>query len=101
MRYLQSAHSLSQRQACRLAKLSRKTAAYQAVPRDDTFLKTRLNTLGEQYPRYGYLMLLAMLKIEGIVVNRKRTKVLKGSVTIERSSQLSPTAFGPVALLSE
>ena len=41
-------------------------------PSDDA-LKTRLKQLGEQYPRYGYLMLHAMLKSEGLVINRKRT----------------------------
>ncbi len=71
--YLQSAHSMSQRRACRLASLSRKAAAYQAVPKNDGALIARLKALGEQYPRYGYLMLHAMLRNEGLVVNRKRT----------------------------
>jgi putative transposase len=35
-------------------------------------LRSRLKELGEQYPRYGYLMLHLMLKAEGLVVNRKR-----------------------------
>lgn len=71
--YLQSAYSMSQRRACRLASLSRKAASYQPMPKNDGMLITRLRTLGEQYPRYGYLMLHAMLKNEGLVVNRKRT----------------------------
>lgn len=73
VRYLQSAYSMSQRRACRLASLSRKAAAYCPVPRDDAALIARLKALGEQYPRYGYLMLHAILKNEGLVVNRKRT----------------------------
>jgi len=64
---------MSQRQACRLARLSRKAAAYQPVPRSDRELRERLKALGEQYPRYGYLMLHAMLRAEGLVINRKRT----------------------------
>lgn len=71
--YLQSAYSMSQRQACRLARLSRKAAAYQPVTRQDGVLRERLKQLGERYPRYGYLMLHALLKTEGLVVNRKRT----------------------------
>ena len=43
------------------------------MPRNDGALIARLKGLGEQYPRYGYLMLHAMLKGEGLVVNRKRT----------------------------
>ncbi len=64
---------MSQRQACRLVRLSRKAAAYQPVARPDHRLKERLKTLGEQYPRYGYLTLHAMLRAEGLVINRKRT----------------------------
>jgi len=36
-------------------------------------LKERLKVLGEQYPRYGYLMPQALMKVEGLVTNRKRT----------------------------
>ena len=43
------------------------------MPKNDGALIARLKALGEQYPRYGYLMLHAMLKNEGLVVNRKRT----------------------------
>lgn len=64
---------MSQRQACRLAKLSRKAASYRSAARTDQALVARLKALGEQYPRYGYLMLHAMLKSEGLVINRKRT----------------------------
>lgn len=71
--YLQKTYALSQRRACRLARLSRKAAAYQPVERPDQALRQRLKELGEQYPRYGYLFLHAMLKAEDLVVNRKRT----------------------------
>lgn len=64
---------MSQRQACRLARLSRKAAVYRSVDRQDGALRLRLKELGERYPRYGYLMLHALLKSEGLVVNRKRT----------------------------
>lgn len=73
VKYLQSAYSMSRRQACRLAKLSRKAAAYRPKKRRDGALRERLKQLGEQYPRYGYLMLHALLKAEGLVINRKRT----------------------------
>lgn len=64
---------MSQRHACGLVRLSRKAAAYQPLRQSDEPLKARLKALGEQYPRYGYLMLHAMLKAEGLVVNRKKT----------------------------
>jgi len=71
--YLQSAYSMSQRQACRLVSLSRKATNYQPVRKRDGPLIERLKSLGEQYPRYGYLVLHALLKGEGLVVNHKRT----------------------------
>ena len=84
---------MSQRRACRLVKLSGKSAAYQAKPRNDQPLSDRLKTLGEQYPRYGYLMLHAMLKSEGLVVNRKRTyrlyKALGMQVRTKRRKKLA------------
>jgi putative transposase len=71
--YLQQAYAMSQRHACALVRLSRKAASYQPAPRTDAPLVARLKALGEQYPRYGYLMLHALMKSEGLVVNRKRT----------------------------
>ena len=71
--YFQSDFALSQRQACRLAGISRKAMGYRPVDRGDATILARLKALGEQYPRYGYLMLHAMLRAEGLVENRKRT----------------------------
>ena len=65
--YLQSAHALSQRRACRLARLSRKAANHRPDTTKDAALTKRLKALGEQYPRYGYLMMHALLKREGLI----------------------------------
>ena len=56
-----------------MAGISRKAMAYRPVDRGDEALKARLKALGERYPRYGYLLLHAMLRAEGLVTNRKRT----------------------------
>jgi putative transposase len=72
--YLQEQHRVSQRRACRVIPISRKAVRYVATrPQQDAKLVTRLKALGEQYPRYGYLMLHALLRAEGLVTNRKRT----------------------------
>jgi putative transposase len=71
--FFQAHFALSQRRACRIAGISRKAMAYVPVDRGDAALQGRLKALGEQYPRYGYLLLHAMLKSEGLVTNRKRT----------------------------
>jgi len=64
---------LSERKACSLVGLSRTGLRYQRKPNDDKQLRSRLRELAAKYPRYGYLMLHALLKREGLVVNRKRT----------------------------
>ena len=64
---------ISERRACRLTGFSRSAAWYRLKGRDDTALRSRLKALAEQYPRYGYPTLHDMLKIEGLVINPKRT----------------------------
>jgi len=64
---------ISERRACRLVGFSRSAAWYKLQGRDDAGLRARLKTLAERYPRYGYPTLHGMLRIEGLVQNRKRT----------------------------
>lgn len=71
--FFQAQHRFSLRRSCRLAGISRKAMRYTPVDRGDEALSARLKSLGEQYPRYGYLLLHAMLKAQGLVTNRKRT----------------------------
>ena len=67
------AHGISERHACRVLKMHRSVMRYTCHGRDDGLLRERLRTLAALYPRYGYLMLHALLKREGLVLNRKRT----------------------------
>jgi putative transposase len=68
------AHGLSERRSCTLARLSRSVYRYRAHPRDDRALRARLSELAEMYPRYGCALLHALLRREGLAVNRKRTQ---------------------------
>ena len=72
--YLREHYVVSERRACRLIRISRKALRYESQrSQRDAELVIRLKALGEQYPRYGYLMLHGMLRTEGVVENRKRT----------------------------
>ena len=71
--FFQAQYHFSQRRSCRLAGLSRKAMQYVPVDRGDKALCHALKHLGQQYPRYGYLMLHAMLRRDGLVLNKKRT----------------------------
>lgn len=72
--YLQATYAVSERRACRLVPVSRKAVRYVAQrPLIDAPVVDRLKKLGEQYPRYGYLMLHALMRREALVTNKKRT----------------------------
>lgn len=72
--YLQDHHGLSQRRSCGLAGISRPAVRRTPLrPQRDAVLKASLKDLAERYPRYGYLMLHALLQRQGLVQNRKRT----------------------------
>ena len=64
---------LSQRRACRLVGVHRSVVSHQPQRGNDAVLRERLKAVAAEFPRYGYKMLHAMLKTEGLVVNRKKT----------------------------
>jgi len=64
---------LSQRRACGLVGIHRSVARYVSRRGDDMALRTRLRELASRFPRYGHQMLHAMLRREGLVMNRKKT----------------------------
>jgi len=70
---LMEAHGISERRACRVLQLQGSVLRYSHHPHDDAALRERPKVLAALYPRYGYLMLHALLRREGLVVNRKRT----------------------------
>ena len=71
--YLMYHHKFSERRACRLANVSRTALRHQPKPPlQDKALRERLKAYATQYSRYGYLMLHELLKIDSLVVNRKR-----------------------------
>lgn len=71
--HLFEAGMLSERRACGLLGISRSVARYESDRPGDIPLRQRLRELAERYPRYGYLMLHALLKTEGLVMNAKKT----------------------------
>lgn len=71
--FFRQTHRLNRTQGCRLAGISRQALCYEPTKTRDEALLSRLKALDKQYPRYGYLLLHAMLKREGLVVNKKRT----------------------------
>lgn len=66
--------NVSERRACRLVGSSRSSAWRPLQERDDTMLRKSLKSLAEKYPRYGCPTLHDMLRLEGLVLNHKRTE---------------------------
>jgi putative transposase len=71
--HLRAAHRCSERRACGLVGLARSVARYRSRRRDDAELRARLRELAGQHRRFGYLRLHALLRREGLVINRKKT----------------------------
>jgi putative transposase len=63
---------ISQRHACRLAKVGRSTLRYKSCAKDQTALKMRLRDLAAVRVRWGYRRLHVLLGREGWKVNHKR-----------------------------
>jgi putative transposase len=63
---------LSERRACWLMKLRRKSYRYVAVERKDKELEEKIGSLAEKHPRYGYRRVWACLTREGEQVGRKK-----------------------------
>lgn len=65
-------HGLSERRACRLAKLDRSTFQYRKQDQGDEALRTRLRELANERRRFGYRRLGIMLARVGFEVNHKK-----------------------------
>jgi len=68
---------VSQRRACTVVEQPRSTQRYQKRDdAEDRQIVKRLQTLSRQHPRYGYRFMTALLKREGMKINRKRVQRL-------------------------
>ncbi len=86
--YLQSAHEMSERRACRVLGLDRTSVRYQASRPDDAELRDRMKVLTYERRRFGYRRLHVLLRREGHAVNRKRVQRLyrEEKLTVRRRS---------------
>ena len=73
MKHVETELDVSQRRACKVVEQPRSTQRY--VERDgaqDREIVKRLQLLSRQHPRYGYRFMTALLRREGMTINRKR-----------------------------
>lgn len=74
--HLRTAHEMSERRACATIGTDRSTVRYRSRRPDDAALRARLRELADQRRRFGYRRLHVLLRLDGHVVNRKRTQRL-------------------------
>jgi len=73
VKYLVEERKCSERRACVLARISRSVVRYAARERgDERELVRKIHELAVRHSRYGYRRITALLRREGIKVNRKR-----------------------------
>ena len=81
---------------CRLLKIARSTLYYQAAPvsTDDLAVMRRMDELYLASPFYGSRRMVAVLRREGVVINRKRVRRLMRVMGLEAIYQKPNTSQG-------
>ena len=74
--HLKEAFQFSERRACVIVGLCRNSYRYQAKPKNDDEIKSRLRELAEKRRKFGSPRLHTLLRREGRVINHKRTERL-------------------------
>ena len=88
VQFLMVGFKISQRHACRLAKIGRSTLRYKSRAKDQTALKMRLRDLAASRVRWGYRRLHVLLGREGWKVNHKRVYRLYKQQGLELRTKL-------------
>ena len=72
--HLKEVFQFSERRACVIVGLCRSSCRYQAKPKNDNEIRSRLRELAEQRRKFGAPRLHTMLRREGHLINHKRTE---------------------------
>ena len=74
--HLKEGFLFSERRACTIVGLCRSSCRYQAKPKNDDEIRSRLRELAEQRRKFGSPRLHTLLRREGHLINHKRTERL-------------------------
>ena len=72
--YVEEAHHVSERRACRVLGVERSLARYSFTRPPDTALRERLKALAAERRRFGYRRLAIFLRREGFACNIKKIR---------------------------
>jgi putative transposase len=102
--HLRSGFSMSERRACTITRVDRKTIRYRSRRPADEALRARMRELAAERRRFGYRRLHVLLRQEGLVRNRKRTQRLyrEEGLTVRRrrGRKRATGARAPLLLLA-
>lgn len=76
MIHLKEGFQFSERQACIIVGLCRSSCRYQAKPKNDEEIRSRLRELAQKRRKFGAPRLHTLLRREGHLINHKRTERL-------------------------
>lgn len=76
--YICRVHKVSQRRACKVLSIDRKSLRYRAKRRSvDTGLRQLIVELSRAKPRYGYRKIAKKVKDKGHVISRERVRIIR------------------------
>jgi putative transposase len=75
--YLEQTHRVSERRACQVLWLHRSTKRRPSGEEKRTALMARIQAFSEQYPRFGYRQIFALLKAAQRAVSRETVRRLR------------------------
>jgi putative transposase len=75
--YLEQTHEASERRACRVLGMHRRTKRRQPGHPEREALVARIHALSERYPRFGYCKIFALRKGEQWAVSRETVRRLR------------------------
>jgi putative transposase len=102
--HLLSEKGASERLACNLVGIERKTHRRQLKTNEDTKLKLCIEQLAQEKPRYGYKRLTLLIRKEGKVVNHKKVyriyRELNLAVRAKKRKKLKTCSRGSITHLT-
>lgn len=102
VRFIEKAHGLSERRACRLIGIGRSSLRYEPREKDDELLRERLTELARKWRRAGHRRLHRHLRREAWQINHKRLyrvyREMGLQVRRRKRKRLKKAARGAVAV---
>jgi len=75
--YLEAGHDVSERRACQVIGIARSSKRRPSGRIEEAKLVRRVHELTQQYPRFGYRKIFALMRAEGFALGRERLRLIR------------------------